>query len=165
MNASPRLHGDLIVRVMDRLEEGLQLLGADWQPSVTRVTRYIDTSLTPPYWWLYPGIILNEPIGSQDERIPVVISARLVIGVMTEGYDGANERLLPQWILDTLIFFAQHRALNFSPADQSPPYLDAGNVRVRQTTPVGPFSNTQFVGVEFQIVTPFRISIRPAPGN
>lgn len=154
-----------LAHAVERVELGLKTIGATWNPRVTTVTRYVDTGLTAPFWWIFPSITLSEPIGSEMQRIPFVITFRLVIGAGTEGYDGRTEALLYQWIPDVLTFFAAHRSLRIT--TNSPPirFLDAGNVRISQTTPVGLFSGASFTGVEFQLATPFVISIPTAPGN
>jgi hypothetical protein len=141
-----------------RIQELLEALGASMTPKIERVVLTADERLTPPYWWLYPGVPEESTLSSDYRRQTYAVIARLVLGGVTSGYDRAlAERL---WIIipQVVTYLVQRRHLIADVDQTSPRGLDMNGVRIEQITPFGVFTESGDVGVELQITLPFEVS-------
>lgn len=147
---------------VSRLQTMLALASA---PDPVQVFTYVDPNKTPPFWWMYPGVVPNTPLAWEIEKQVYEVVARYVVDYTTEGYDGnaANRiwTILPQ----TINYINGHKRLIFDNPDPAGPilepidYLDFNGVRARQSTSFGQFNNFNQLGVEISITLPFTVQI------
>jgi hypothetical protein len=150
---------------VDRVAAMLLAVSSTFTPAVKRVFKYIDSKSTPPFWWMYPGVVGQEALAAWLDRQTFAINMRLVLGMGTQGYDGTLVQNLWLWMPTVLNYFDQRKALVYQAGQTPPRNLDIDNVRIRQISPFGTFSNHNHVGIECQLVLPFTISLEPEPGN
>lgn len=150
---------DYLDVAVDRIAALLRTLGATLTPPVKRVVQTADEKITPPFWWIYPGVPDEATASSDYRRQTYAVNVRLVVGSVTTGYDRVlAERL---WvILPTVITYLIQRRHLVAEAGQTPPRgLDSENVRVEQVTPFGAFNGTHDIGIELQITLPFTVTV------
>lgn len=141
---------------VDRIAAMLKQVGAEFTPRLTRVLKHVDPAAPVPCWWLFPGVM--QPGAYDDEDTDIVtytVTARLIVGDVTTGYDGVLAEKLWTWIPTICAYFAARRELVYT-ADQEPPLgLVPDGVRVRVATPYGLFANSNFVGLDLEFSVPF----------
>jgi len=150
---------------VDRVHAMLMAVSSTFTPAVNRVFKYIDPKSTPPFWWMYPGVVSPEALAAFLDRQTFAINMRLVLGMGMQGYDGTLAQNLWTWMPTVLNYFDQRKALVYQEGQAIPRYLDVDNVRIRQISPFGTFTNLNHVGIECQLILPFLISLEPEPGN
>ena len=135
---------------VDRLVEMYKLVLATMTPTVHQVVKYIDPGLTPPLLWLYPGPVSNTDINMQRQQQLYAINARLVLGTVTDGYDGVLASKLWTLIPTTLNYFMKRRNLVYQAGQTAPLFLEPSKTTIALAQPFGTFNASNQVGVEFQ---------------
>lgn len=152
---------DYLQTAVGRLEGMWREALSTFTPPITRVTQYVDTGLTPPFVWLYPSTISLFPASLDIKTQAYVIVAQLVIGSVTEGYDGNVAARMWTWLPTLTNYFEARRRLVYQADQDDVAFLNPAGVRFAQVTPFGAFNNSAHIGIEFGHFLPFIIQNEP----
>jgi len=133
----------------------------------TKATRsYLNANLSVyPHWLNFLGSV-TTPVpdsGTELVKIEFTIRMRLIVGKMTEGYDGEIEGRLVEWIPATIEAFRARTQLQSSSFPRPPDDLDPRGIELRTIRGLAAFQDTTalYVGTEFDLIVPFIRRIDP----
>ncbi len=117
-----------------------------------------------PYWVNYVNLIQPEEKGTAQERQLYVVKMRIVIGHMTQGYDGTLQRELWKWIPQTLNYFKMRKQLQYLPGQGGVTYLDDLGCQITLSRGFAIFQDSPgpHIGSEFDLRVPFKFQIDQA---
>lgn len=144
-----------LATAVDRLMDGYREVLGDLTPPIRQVVDYLDTGLTPPFVWLYPGVATGTEFSHTSETQQYAVMARVVIGYGTEGFDGRLSRALWTYLPTLRNYFMQRRALVFDSEQAPVPWLRDDETGFRQVSPLGLFSNLNHFGLELAHILAF----------
>jgi hypothetical protein len=145
---------DYLANTIARAKQGLELV----TPGV-KVVEYIDTDLTPPFWWIYIGELRPDEKASDLTEQNWVLAYRYVVAQNSAGLTGQNQRKMYVALPKTLSFFRAHLNMLFAEDDAEIPYLDTDRVSIEQATEFGLFAGEGHLGIELRHFLPFTIEI------
>ncbi|MCZ7543209.1 MAG: hypothetical protein M5R40_06570 [Anaerolineae bacterium] len=118
-----------------------------------------------PYWTLRLGPMQVEPEGEPYEVHTHEVVLRLVIGHLTEGYDGALEGRLPGYVTEALAYFQARPTLQRTRADAPLLYLHPNGAAVVRASGYRAFvrlGESVQIGAEITLSVPFHATIERA---
>lgn len=128
---------DILNRICALEQEGM--LAASPSVGCKAVPRFIYTQEDFPYWTNRVAQMTADD-DSQDFRVyEYDITARLVIGHVTQGYRGQNDALLQAWLPHMIQWFDERELL------QSTTYADAPETPLLRATVVGMLGFREFM--------------------
>jgi hypothetical protein len=133
-------------------------------------SRALVVSQNVPYWTNVPARVTAESTGTRTARRVYHHVMRLVIGIMTADYTGANDDRLAQWMEETLDYFNARPTLKRTAADEPVGHLDMseGGASISDASgyrvlTIGPLQqqSRQLIVCDFTLVLPFIVNVTP----
>lgn len=140
---------------VERLVAMYQEVLSDLTPPIRQVIKYLDTGLTPPFVWLYPGVATGSEMSLNSETQLYIVMARVVIGYGTEGFDGRLASALWVYLPTLRNYFMSRKNLVYAEDVVEVPYLRDDETAFRQVTPLGQFAGHNHYGLELAHVLAF----------
>lgn len=111
-----------------------------------------------PFWWVYPGASSSIRRAGDQGTETYIVYARLVLGLLTERYEGKWAEQLWMFLPTFRHFFEEHRDLRIAP-NQTKLVKDAA---LGEFSPFGVFEDgTEHVGLEAPITLTILTSYTP----
>lgn len=144
---------DSVTRVIEMVKRAVA-------PTKIEVLDYIDPNLSAPFTWIYlDALEPGDRAADQSHQVwPLIL--RFVVGVRTQGYDGALQHTLYRLLPQVINYFRSHRRLCYQDDQVPPDCLDTEGVEIDLASPFGDFRDgSNHIGIELRLRLPFTLLI------